>query len=337
MKKMNKTGLVFILLLVLSIGVIFLPVGFALQSPEDLVGKVYDASFIGEVEPVNVIEDNNNASDYYAFFFYNSETDLYEDINKGYWDSNDILIWDHNSYNKNGYHMICSNGAFYGYTGYTGSSNTCKNNETNILSGISKYWRIIKYLGQDGYTKHNYALIPYEYKEPTYELSCNPEKISIGGYSDCALKATYYSKLRSIDFNLYINDYDISDIKAGNEFEILKVEDNNYSLMGKSSMEESDEGKETTIITFRITSQTNKEVNINDNIKIDNINYKDQVEEGTKEVVTATVKQEKKLENNNLSNPLTSNNIIYILISLAILITVISFNTKIKSIKQKKN
>lgn len=331
MKRSNKTGLVFILLLVLSVGVVLLPVGFALQSPEDLLGKVYDADFIGEVEPVNVVEDTDDTSDYYAFYFYKSEADLNEDISRvGYWNSNDILNNDRYDSDKNGYHMICSNGVYNSYTGYSNFYNTCKNNEINVLSGISKYWKVIKYIGQDHYYKYNYALVPYEYKEPTYELSCNPEKISKGGYSDCSLKATYYSKLRNIDFNLKINDYEISDIKAGDDFENLKVEDNNYSLTGKKNMEESDEGKETTIITFRITSQTNKEVNINDNIKIENINYTDQVEEGTKDVVTATVKQEKKLENNNLSNPLTSNNIIYILISLAILITVISFNTKIK-------
>ena len=322
MKKINKTCLVFILLLVLSIGVIFLPVGFALQSPEDLVGKVYNSSIV-EQEMVNLL-GKNEKDDYFSLYFYSSEESLNEDINSHgmYWGP-EIVNY------RSGYHKICSVSADYSYLGYGGTRESCIENGTNKLSNISNYWKVVKYLERSAYTQYNYALIPYEYKEPTYELSCNPQKISIGEYSTCSLKATYYSKLKNIDFNLNIKDYEISDIKAGDDFENLKVEDNNYSLTGKNSMEESDEGNETTIITFRITSPTNKEVNAKDNIKIKNINYKDQVEEGTKNFVTATVKQEPTNNDGNseiLKNPNTGDKLLVIVLFI-ITITILGICT----------
>ena len=322
MKKNNKTCLVFILLLVLSIGVVFLPVGFALQSPEDLVGKIYNSSIV-EQEMVNLL-GKNERDDYFSLYFYSSEESLNEDINSHsmYWGPEYVN-------NSSGYHMICSVSADYSNGGYGGTRGSCIENGTNKLSNISNYWKVVKYLERSAYTQYNYALIPYEYKEPTYELLCNPEKISIGEYSNCSLKSTYYSKLRSIDFSLSLNDYEISDIKVGDDFENLKVEDYNYSLTGKNSMEESDEGNETTIITFRITPQTDKEVNIEDNIKIKNINYKDQAEEGTKNFVTATVKQEPTNNDGNseiFKNPNTRDKLLVIVLFI---ITILGICTTI--------
>ena len=240
MKKINKTCLVFILLLVLSIGVIFLPVGFAIRSPEDLIGNYYE---VGVTQIPGPYEDSNGylGHNYTKYVFYLTEDDIVADDN---WTSADgskkiNAICERRNENRTG----------------VSENNYC---EDGVLLQHSKYWKVVRFMGIDNYSLYQYALIPTTYEEPKFELLCNPEKISIGEHSTCSLKATYYSKLKNIDFNLNIKDYEISDIKAGDDFENLKVEDNNYSLTGKNSMEESDKGKETTIITFRITSQTNK-------------------------------------------------------------------------------
>lgn len=278
-KKM--ASILFFVIIILSLSILIVPKSYALPNEDEgLIGKVLEVGKPVDIDEVAMYFFFDNESNVPFSQYSNPRTQLCRSESL---DTGEIL----------------------------NPIESCASN----LEGKSKRWKIVSI--QRWSFAPFYYMIPYEYKEPLYELSCNPEIISQGEYSNCTLKATYYTKLKNIDFNLNINDYEISDVKAGDDFEDLQVEDNKYSLRGKSSMEESSEGKETSIMTFRITSKTNKEVNLENNIKIENINYQDQVEEGSKEIVTATIKQ-KSLNNDNntkiFKNPNTGDKVLIIML-----------------------
>ena len=199
--------------------------------------------------------------------------------------------------------------------------NACYNDKSMLwtyILDISKYWKITNAFIDD-YGTEAFYLEPYEYKKPSFELSCNPNKILKGGYSECILSKNYFSKFNNISFKLEVGNYEISNIKLGDSFENLQSDNNIYSVTGKDEMEVNEDGVKTDILKFRVTSLDNLEINDIDNIKIIDLKYSNDVEENSVELLTDTVKKD--INNTKVgNNPKTSNVLILIFLSIIVIL-----------------
>ena len=200
----------------------------------------------------------------------------------------------------------------------------------NYIFSISKYWKI--YTTETSfYDTPLLYLKPYDYIEPTFNIECNPSQITPGETSRCVLKANYHSKIKSLNFKLDTDLYNISNINAGEEFENLQVNDGVYSLTSKSSLEDSSEGRTVDIISFNVSSNKDTIVS-SDNIKVLNLKYVDELVESPTKALAATVNQTKKNNILDLKNPKTKNNFIIV----SILLSVILLSIVISIIRNKK-
>jgi len=196
---------------------------------------------------------------------------------------------------------------------------------------ISKYWKIEEIL-ITSYDKKMLKLVPYNYIEPEYKIECNPTEIAPGETSTCELKVNFHSKIKSLNFKLDTNQYNISNVEAGDDFEDLQENDGVYSLASKSSLEDSEEGRTTTILRFVIKSDGNT-VSSADNIKVVDLEYNDELSESPKITASATVtqnKQEKTDIKNIINNPKTRNNILVIILLLTIIISSVLISNRNK-------
>lgn len=184
-------------------------------------------------------------------------------------------------------------------------------------------------------TNSKLLLSPFVYEKPSFSLSCNPNVLSQGEVSECLLKMKYYSRIDNLVFDLNVKDYEIISAKEGNDFENLVINESKYSLVGSNTMAGFGPGKETVVLDFKIRALKNIDVNSNDNIKIENINYKDQIEEGSKDNLSATVKQNKVNKTDKISNPLTSNNALYVLLIIITTFILIVVNKRYKILIKK--
>ena len=174
---------------------------------------------------------------------------------------------------------------------------------------ISPYWKIytteLKHYGNP-----LLFLKPYSYVEPEFYLECNPSQISANETSICTLKANYRAKLKSLSFKLDTGDYIISDVVAGAEFENLQVNGNAYSLDGKSTLVDADDGRVIDVLSFKVRSDKDV-VDSTDNIKVVDLQYKDQLTESPAQAAAATVK---KAKTDNSVNPITKRNSVILLL-----------------------
>ena len=196
---------------------------------------------------------------------------------------------------------------------------------------FSKYWKVYS-TEQTFYGQPILYLKPYNYIEPEYKIECNPTEIAPGETSQCELKVNYHSRIKSLNFKLDTDQYNISNVEAGEEFEDLQVSDGVYSLSSKSSLEDSEEGKTTTILSFVIKAEGNT-ISSADNIKVVDLEYHDELSESPKITASATVtqnKQEKTDIKNIINNPKTRNNILVIILLLTIIISSVLISNKNK-------
>lgn len=198
------------------------------------------------------------------------------------------------------------------------------------IMNVSKYW-VITNAFIDDYGADTIYLAPYEYKEPSFELSCNPNKIVSGEYSICTLNTKYYSKLKNLNFKLDIGNYEISDVELGESFDNLQLENGVYSVSGKDDMEENAEGLETTIIKFKVSSNDDKEITNTDNIKVTNLEYTDIIDNNSVELLTDTVTKE--VDSNTIKNPYTGNDYLALIILIISLMGVGFYSYYRKTIK----
>ena len=201
----------------------------------------------------------------------------------------------------------------------------------DYIFAVSKYWKIytseVTYYGEP-----MLFLKPYNYIEPEYKIECNPTEIAPGETSKCELKVKYHSKIRSLNFKLDTDQYNISNVEAGDDFEDLQENDGVYSLSSKSSLEDSEEGRTTTILSFVIKAEGNT-VSSADNIKVVDLEYHDELSESPKITASATVtqnKQEKTDIKNIINNPKTRNNILVIILLLTIIISSVLISNRNK-------
>ena len=200
----------------------------------------------------------------------------------------------------------------------------------NYIFSISKYWKI--YTSEtDYYGSPTLFLKPYDYKEPTFELICNPNRINPGETSTCELKVNYYSKINNLNFKLDTSYYEISNIEVGKDFDNLEINNGTYSLDSKNILDNSEEGKTTTIISFKIKSNQNDIIESN-NIKIQELTYSDELSESPAKTLAATVNQSKNNNILDLKNPKTKNNLIIV----GILLSVIVISITVSIVRNKK-
>jgi len=207
----------------------------------------------------------------------------------------------------------------------------------NYIFTISKHWKVYT-TSLTYYGTPTLFFKPYDYIEPEYKIECNPTEITPGETSKCELKVKYHSKIRSLNFKLDTDQYNISNVEAGDDFEDLQENDGVYSLASKSSLEDSEEGRTTTILSFLIKSDGNT-VSSADNIKVVDLEYHDELSESPKKMISATVtqnKQEKADIKNIINNPKTRNNIMIIILLLTIITTSIIISNRSKEIDNKK-
>lgn len=169
-------------------------------------------------------------------------------------------------------------------------------NFSNIIvdNNYSKYWQLVEVSPYSSDSILIYKLVPYEYKEPEFSLSCNPVEVKPGESSVCSLNVTYYNNLENIDFGLSISDFDIYNININDSFKDVSDSDGVYSLSPLDELVESEEGTEISLITFEVKSEEEKGINLEDNIRVVNLGYSDNYSEsddGEVVEVTSTVKQ----------------------------------------------
>ena len=209
------------------------------------------------------------------------------------------------------------------YTINWGEYNSGPKKFFEYIENYSEYWKIREIGMENYYRSITYTLVPVSYTEPTFEIVCNPTQLSPGQVSECSLNVLYYSKLSNVIFKLSMDKYDIKDIRTGELFENLNIEEEIYSLTGKDSMEDSDDGVKTTVINFKIQVKDNEEIiDSANNVKVTSLNYQDSVSNHTIEEVSTTVGVNKDSNNNDnketIQNPMTRNNFYYVLLVIGI-------------------
>lgn len=325
MKKLNKIKFIFLILIILSLGVYFLPKSFAIQEPDDLIGTIVTTE-----ELLSIIGDYSGNYEFFGIkdfgiYLYEKE-DLIAEVPS--WGDSHPSSWsDHPA----SYYLSVPN-SICGIRKGWGQGTDC--NE-DILNNYTGYWKIAKYLGMDQYSTIEYALVPTTYEEPTFKLSCNPKSIKKGEYSECELSTKYYSKFKNLNFKLDVSDYETIDVKPGSHFENLQLENGVYTVTGKDDMEESEDGIETTIIKFKVTSNNDKEVKITNNIKVVDLNYSNGYENNSFGVLTDTIRKDKTDTNtviDKIKNPKTGDKVFIIiaLMSISLVIGAIIYKKRVK-------
>ena len=117
----------------------------------------------------------------------------------------------------------------------------------------------------------------------------------------------------------------MTEIKPGESFEKVELDEDTYTATAKDDMEESEEGLDTVVAKFKIKA-TKKEKNENlDNIQINELSYENEFETIEYEALTDTVnKPETKEVVEPEENPYTGSSLY--LVSLLILISIVLYS-----------
>lgn len=172
----------------------------------------------------------------------------------------------------------------------------CKRNpndterELIIDNETSEYWILDSFGGGSGMWMN---FVPYKYMVPEFNLTCDPNQTTLNEYSLCTLRVKYISEFNDIKFSLDTGDYELIELTSGDFFETPKLNEGIYSFNLKSIIKPTEEEKEITIATFTIKSKEEKNIDIENNIKIVNLNYMDITANETISEISTTVKHEK--------------------------------------------
>lgn len=267
MKKIFK-NLSFILITILSIGL------FTYKSKINIFAEITD---IGDMRIGSVYKNGDVITYNGAFNFCNIDPNASdcEEYNYGFYieylREDDTTI----RYVKNDGPYDWSTGEYH-------------NVQMVIQDNYSEYWQLKKVSYASG-TYLNFS--PFYYTAPEFNVECNPNKIQTSEYSLCTIKTKTKYPLESVSFNLDINDFEIIEIKAGDYFEKISVNNNVYTTKTKENINNLEE--EIILATIELKTKENKKIDIENNVKITNINYKDLLETNTISELSTTINQEK--------------------------------------------
>ena len=156
-----------------------------------------------------------------------------------------------------------------------------------VSNDYSEYWKIVYLLGIS--SNFEIFLQPVVYEEPSFSLTCNPKEIKDEECSECTLSTKYFSKFKSLSFKIGHDDYELFDFAEGDSFTDIEVTDDTYKMLGKYDMEESPDGVEKTVAKFKVRSLSGLKNNNMNNIKIEELEYEDDYERNTYNLLTDTV------------------------------------------------
>lgn len=302
MKKKNYILIIFIMCICL----IKIPNVYAEYQNKSLqeLTDLFDGKVISEDDAIH-----NNLHDYFDYYYIRKDSNIlgYSYRNSSW--ANRVCIYE-----------------------LRGDPNYCEENPPKFweyLFDLSKYWKIVE-IEKNYYDGIGMYIEPYSYVEPTYEITCDPKEIEVGQTSNCSLKVNYYSRINSLTFKLESDEYTIENVTSGEDWENLETNNNEYSLTGKETIVDSEEGKTSTIINFVVKANNNTTINNLDNIRVTDLNYVDILFENQPKKVTTIVKQ--KENEKSIFNPKTSNNLIIV----GILLSVILLSIVINIIRNKK-
>ncbi len=206
--------------------------------------------------------------------------------------------------------------------------------QVTINNDISNYWAI----GDIYYESFGiyYTLLAFEYKAPTYQLDCNPNKITMDTTATCTVTAKTYYNITNVEFDLNLDDFTIYDEVELEDVVEFHMEDKHYVLTPKNiplstvysgeiaQLKSFSEPVNLKLMQFKIKTEKEQEVNITDNIKLINLEYNDLTGKVPYGVLTSTINQDKddtkSDEKEEKPNPKTVDRII-----IAAVLMVISF------------
>lgn len=193
--------------------------------------------------------------------------------------------------------------------------------DSNIVinNDYTEYWKLETLILD--YEDLGLKLVPYTYKEPEFSLSCdssNTNKIS-----RCQLKIKITNRFDNVKFKINSEQNEIFEVKVGDLFENLEINEGVYSLSAKPVLIETRTANEFTIITFKVKISEEKEIqNIT---KITNLEYKDIANENTINEILPPQSDDTLIENpetgSNISLFVYSIFVISISVSLFLIIT----------------
>ena len=185
------------------------------------------------------------------------------------------------------------------------------------------YWQVDFFTdGSYGYNAPHFKV--YNYVGPKFSLNCADKSISYGKKTKCYVDVTAINELKEVHFDLNIPNFKISDVSYPNNIDTING-NKEYNL-NINSNDDLNTGMK--LMYFYLEGTKNE--NYTDDIKIVNIEYRDEVYEGNYEEVKADLNIVP-----SIINPKTLTNLLFIIIPIILLlVTLIAINISNK--KEKK-
>ena len=211
------------------------------------------------------------------------------------WDSYTIIPENHSYSSEDLERFSC----YYDSSGVIDDHCLISNNFT-INNDNSEYWLVDAVYSDCMFDGYEYVLVPYEYEEPEFFLSCDPTVLEKGKESDCTLSVKTYYDIKNISFDLEVDNFKVSGETKGEFVKAFTHNDDGYqaefdwaeySTSGYEEIYRHD--REFVLMNFKIKSDEDKEVNDADNVRIKNIVYDDKVGKNQYDMLKTTITQKK--------------------------------------------
>ncbi len=183
------------------------------------------------------------------------------------------------------------------------------------INGENAYWRVELFedgLYTPGVFPHFYQL---NYQGPQFTLKCNDKVINYGKKTTCHLYVTSMYEMSSVAFDMDLPNFKISNITLPEEVKNMNgTKKYNFNLNDNYATN----GKEVELMSFDLEGTKNE--NYTDGIDLIDINYKDEILDGSYQKVTGQLQ----IIPNVLTNPQTLTNLFYILLPIMVLLVALS-------------
>ncbi len=215
--------------------------------------------------------------------------------------SGDIVVFPHYSY------MV-----YY----FNEEGNDIKHNYVNLSHKLDKYgneditWKLSIVDGAM-YAPISLAFQPFSYVKPQFKLTCEKDSINYGEKTSCYVSAISQYQLKEVSFSLDFPSFKVSNVKPANN--ITETEQSgmyNFRIADGYG----NNGTEFKLMTFDLEGTKNE--NYVDDINITNIQYRDEIYEGSYEVLQSNLK----INTKKIENPNTYRNVALILLPILVLI-----------------
>jgi len=183
------------------------------------------------------------------------------------------------------------------------------------VNGEKAYWKVEFFddgLYLPGVFPHFYQL---EYIGPKFTIKCKDKVINYGKKTTCSLCVTSLYEMSDLSFNMDLPNFKISNIDFPDEIENL-TGTKQYNFRIASGYV--DGGKEVELMTFDLEGTKNE--NYTDGIDLTNIQYRDELVDGSYDKVTSSLE----ILPNTITNPKTITSLLYLLLPIAVLLVALT-------------